>query len=203
MANTLLGLLAAALLAGCAAHPSTPPPTAAVTAPAPAPVGVAVLPASNHVSGRYPTSCRAVVLASGAVLPDRTCTPGAASAAVTQTNLSTTICRSGYAGSVRAPRGETSTVKRAAIRAYQVPATTPTARIELDHTVPLELGGSNDTSNLWPQPSDLPGTTYRNRKDTVEGHLHTAVCTGRVPLAKAQNAIALDWTTAEHAVGLQ
>jgi hypothetical protein len=57
--------------------------------------------------------------------------------------------------------------------------------------VPLELGGSNATSNLWLEPGSIP-----NPKDKVENRLHDQVCAGEISLAAAQQAIATDWTTA-------
>jgi len=78
--------------------------------------------------------------------------------------------------------------------AYHIPAS---ARSELDHLVPLELGGSNDITNLWPEVGRIP-----NPKDSVENALNHAVCDGRVRLTAAQNAIASDWLTAEARVGI-
>jgi hypothetical protein len=63
--------------------------------------------------------------------------------------------------------------------------------------VSLELGGANDVKNLWPEVGSLP-----NPKDKVENALHRAVCSGKVTLAAAQHAIATDWMTAEHSLGL-
>ena len=66
-----------------------------------------------------------------------------------------------------------------------------------DHLVPLELGGSNDATNLWQESLPTP-----NPKDKVENALNVAVCDGRVKLAAAQAAIATDWLTAEKKLGL-
>jgi hypothetical protein len=129
--------------------------------------------------------------------PDPKCTPGAASAAVTQDNLKTTICSSGYSTKVRPPRGETGTLKTTAMKAYGVPASAR-ATTQLDHLIPLEIGGSSDVANLWPQ-RDIKNYTA---KDHVEDRLHAAVCDGKVKLGAAQNAIAGDWTTALHKLGL-
>jgi len=70
-------------------------------------------------------------------------------------------------------------------------------RTELDHLVPLELGGSNDATNLWPEYPPTP-----NPKDKVEDMLNAAVCDGRITLAAAQDAIAADWLTAEKKLGI-
>jgi hypothetical protein len=59
----------------------------------------------------------------------------------------------------------------------------------IDHLVSLEVGGSNDISNLWPEPSD-----EAKRKDAVENNLHGAVCNGSMSLADAQAQIRTWWT---------
>lgn len=64
---------------------------------------------------------------------------------------------------------------------------------EVDHLIPLELGGSNDIKNLWPQPDDpRPGT---GEKDQLENTLHRLVCAGKIPLVEAQHCIAADWVS--------
>jgi hypothetical protein len=131
----------------------------------------------------------------GRQLPDSACTPGAIDPAVTQQNIHSTICRSGYTKTVRPPESETEHAKfDVAYPAYGVRHST---RSELDHLVSLELGGANDITNLWPEVGRQP-----NPKDAVENELHRAVCDGRVSLAAAQQAIATDWTTAESKLGL-
>jgi 5-methylcytosine-specific restriction endonuclease McrA len=62
---------------------------------------------------------------------------------------------------------------------------------ELDHLVPLELGGSNDMKNFWVETGRIP-----NPKDTVENRLHREVCTGKISLHTAQLDLAHNWTTA-------
>jgi hypothetical protein len=186
----------------------TSPVVPAGTAPADgltalAPVGgVTVLPASSHVTGLpYPSACTVRKAVNGDSLPDPTCNPGAASSATTQDNINSTICVSGYTAKIRPPVSETGPAKKAAMRAYGE-LSSQSRTTEYDHLVPLELGGSNSILNLWPEPSDLPGQGFRNKKDTVENDLKAAVCGGRVKLALAQNLIASDWTTAEHGAGL-
>jgi hypothetical protein len=61
--------------------------------------------------------------------------------------------------------------------------------------ISLELGGSNDIGNLWPQ-------SYRTEpwnahvKDKLEDRLHMLVCAGKLSLPDAQKAIAGDWISA-------
>lgn len=64
---------------------------------------------------------------------------------------------------------------------------------ELDHLVPLELGGADSLDNIWPQCGDF------RTKDKVETALHRAVCSGAVDLGQAQQAISEDW---QHALDL-
>ncbi len=134
-------------------------------------------------------------------LPDPRCTPGAVSPQVTQAEIGSTICRKGYAASVRPPEPVTDAEKIASAAAYGY---TGSFRIaEYDHLVPIELGGDpNDPANLWIEPNDLPGaTSTANGKDLLEGRLNHLVCSGRVSLSAAQQAIATDWVAAVHQYG--
>ncbi len=55
----------------------------------------------------------------------------------------------------------------------------------------LELGGSNNLTNLWPQPyRPAPGA---REKDVLENFLHRAVCGGAMTIEEAQRQIATDW----------
>lgn len=65
---------------------------------------------------------------------------------------------------------------------------------EIDHLIPLELGGSNDINNLWPQRYDLEWNAHV--KDSLETLLHKRVCSGNMSLREAQMAIAKNWIEA-------
>jgi hypothetical protein len=119
--------------------------------------------------------------------PDPTCTPGALNPAVTQSTIGSTICVSGYSESVRPSEHITDKEKLASMAAYS-DSGSPTG-LEYDHLVSLELGGAaNDPRNLWPEPGASP-----NPKDSVENALHRLVCSGEMPLARAQKIIAMGW----------
>ncbi len=159
--------------------------------------GIHIVSARSHVTDDVQLSSgqchvKAVDAASGKVLPDPACTPGAVDPGVTQSNLPQTICRSGYAASVRAPAAETDKAKQGSLRQY---GETPTKTTEYDHLISLELGGTNATSNLWPEPNAGTATGTTNPKDSVENQLHSALCSGAITLVDAQKAIATDWTT--------
>jgi len=144
----------------------------------------------GQVTGTVPATCHV----RPGPEPDPQCTPGAIDPAVTQQNISTTICRSGYTAKVRPSTGQTNKAKAALYKSYGIPSGDVS---ELDHLVSLELGGANDIKNLWPEVGSLP-----NPKDKVENDLHRAVCSGKVTLSAAQQAIATDWMTAEKVLGL-
>lgn len=68
---------------------------------------------------------------------------------------------------------------------------------ELDHLVPLELGGSDGMGNIWPEcgPDSVTlNQRYFKEKDHVENYLAEQVKSGRMPLQQAQSGIARDWT---------
>lgn len=80
--------------------------------------------------------------------------------------------------------------------AYRVTFPQPAGAYELDHLIPLELGGDNDNRNLWPQPAEpFPGF---NQKDELENVLHERVCSGAMSLFEAQRGIAADWVAMYH-----
>jgi hypothetical protein len=115
--------------------------------------------------------------------PDPSCTPGAVF------NVTAAqVCVSGYSRSVRdVTEGE----RRSVYAEYGLSYPQPDGAYEVDHLVPLELGGSNDIANLWPQPAQpVPGF---HQKDGLENYLHDQVCAGAMALADVQTAIASDW----------
>jgi hypothetical protein len=62
---------------------------------------------------------------------------------------------------------------------------------EIDHLISLELGGSNNALNLWPQ--SFSGSTNAHDKDKLENKLHSMVCSGQISLMQAQKEISTDW----------
>ena len=115
--------------------------------------------------------------------PDTACTPGD----IISTATKSQICQSGYASTVR---NVTTSTKNQAYRMYGITSRRP-GQYEVDHLVSLELGGSNDISNLWPEAaSPTPGF---HEKDKVENYLHNQVCNGAVSLQQAQIEIATNW----------
>ena len=65
---------------------------------------------------------------------------------------------------------------------------------ELDHLIPLSLGGTNDPDNLWPLPANKDiGPT---QKKELELKLHERVGAKTLKLKAAQDAIKKDWVKA-------
>jgi len=114
---------------------------------------------------------------------DFDCTPGAVIAGVTKDQ----VCTPGYATSVRnVPESE----KNAAYQEYGI-MSHYSGEYEVDHLISLELGGSNDIANLWPEAAEpQPGF---HEKDKVENYLHGQVCNGTISLQEAQLEISQHW----------
>lgn len=96
---------------------------------------------------------------------------------VNQATIHQTICVAGWSKSIRPPASYTHRIKR-----KLVPQGERLSGYELDHWIPLSLGGApSDPRNLVLQP-----WPEAKRKDRLETQLHRAVCSGRVSLRDAQ-----------------
>jgi hypothetical protein len=116
-------------------------------------------------------------------LQDAACTPGAILSNVTTSQ----VCTPGYASSVR---NVPQSVKAKVYAEYGITRHLP-GQYEVDHLVSLELGGSNDIANLWPEAaSPTPGF---HEKDKVENYLNQQVCAEKITLQQAQIEIATNW----------
>lgn len=117
-------------------------------------------------------------------LPDPACTPGAV-----MTKDLDVICH-------RATRGRRhveASVHRQAFTEYGYGFPQATGAFEVDHLIPLELGGDNAIENLWAEPANpKPGF---HQKDRVENYLHRQVCSGAMTIDAAQKIIASDWVS--------
>jgi hypothetical protein len=134
------------------------------------------------------------------VLPIATLTPGTTDTRVTPETITTTICVSGWSASVRPPTSVTDPIKTERIAAYGYDSASKTL-FELDHLIPLELGGGPaDVANLWPEPYD--GTDGARIKDNLENKLHDLICAGTTNLRAAQTCIAVDWIACAQDYGI-
>jgi 5-methylcytosine-specific restriction endonuclease McrA len=91
------------------------------------------------------------------------------------------LCVPGYTKKVRDVPAE---MKREVYEEYGVTSYGP-GDYEVDHLIPLELGGSNSIKNLWPE-SHRTSPWNAQVKDRLESKLHELVCSGRLDLKTAQ-----------------
>jgi len=115
-------------------------------------------------------------------LPDSTCTPGDV-----LTMDTSVICKTGYTEAVR---DVPISLKEQVFAEYGISYDLH-SNYEVDHLISLELGGSNDISNLWPESYSI--TNGARIKDKLENYLHSQVCSGDMTISEAQNEISGDW----------
>ncbi|MBI3793836.1 MAG: HNH endonuclease [Nitrospinae bacterium] len=116
--------------------------------------------------------------------PDSKLTPGSVDASAT----TETLCAITQFKAINAvdPAMEAEVFKRYEMNPKRWPCP-----CEVDHFIPLELGGSGDLDNLWPQPYHTD--VGARMKDSVEKRLHRELCAGSVSLERAQEIIKDDW----------
>ena len=178
--------------------PTTSPAVATTSPEPPTTVQAAVpTPASPHtVKNGY------------SVIPRHDLTPGARDGRVTQANIDKTICTDDWDDRNRPSASFTTPTKTKQIAAYGY-STYAIENFELDHLVPIELGGDPTAiPNLWPEPWEarrerlVPHGWGAETKNALESHLHRAVCAKEIPLAEAQQAVAGDWIAAAKRYGI-
>jgi hypothetical protein len=102
------------------------------------------------------------------------------------------VCQVGYSATVRKT---SDTLKARVYRAYGL-VNQAGLDFEIDHLVPLSLGGADTQKNLWPQ-SYLTMPWNAHVKDRLELYLHDQVCTKRtLTLLQAQRLFQNDWIKA-------
>lgn len=133
----------------------------------------------------------------GYPVPDPHCTPGGIDPSVTADVLRNRSWRTEWVRDCATSEEE----KHVTYRWYGIRAPHRNSGkrqvCELDHLVPLELGGADGLGNIWPEcgPSHtVLEDRYFKVKDRVENYLAGEVRTGRMSLVTAQRRIAADWT---------
>jgi hypothetical protein len=134
------------------------------------------------VRGAAAACALALPAVAAAQLPNTYNTPGA----TTKANAKE-ICAADYATSQKPASGwqKTTALERYGIRPE-------TFSGDLDHLVPVALGGSNDPDNLWPMRGKDEFTPAA--KAQLAERLKQMVCDGKLSLKDAQNAFKKDWT---------
>ncbi|HEX7590651.1 MAG TPA: hypothetical protein VF375_01765 [Candidatus Limnocylindrales bacterium] len=227
-------LLAAVLAGGCdvTTKTPTPAPTASPSPPATATTTASVKPTPTASAGSSPEatdaedespatdapgasftagpSGAAVATSSVAQVvrlpgePDPALTPGALNPSVTQANIHSTVCVSGWTATIRPPSSYTNKLKPQQIVQYGY-TDTSSSSYEEDHLISLQLGGApTDPRNLWPEPYSISlqsGQPAGARiKDVFETALKKKVCAGTMTLVEAQREIGMHWVHAYYGI---
>lgn len=170
-ASGLAALAVGLLCVSCASQPNA----AATSASPPAVPPSIVATSSTATAARIPA---------GIALPRLSLTPGESFVGVTAAE----VCTPGWSSR---HRNVASKQYREVYGEYGIRYPEPTGSYELDHLIPLELGGDNANANLWPEAaSPAPGF---HQKDALENALHAQVCDGALGLVAAQHEIASNW----------
>lgn len=131
---------------------------------------------------------------------DRRCTPGALNPAVSQSNIHQKICVPGWSATVRPPTTFTNRIKRQAMMNYGI--TAPAQTVELDHLIPISIGGfpgdahnptdPRNLAQLWPE--SWTGTPNAHTKDAMEHAVQAAICADRITLKQGQDQLLAKWS---------
>jgi len=119
----------------------------------------------------------------GVAYPNKDLTPGRIVPDITKER----VCASGYARHMRNKLSDKT--KLEVYRRYGIKK--DSKKFNIDHFIPLSLGGTNDIENLWVEPI-LKNAGWRE-KQYVETYLHRKVCSGEMSLQDAQERIQDDW----------
>lgn len=119
-------------------------------------------------------------------LPNHKRTPGAADPRLT----TKVLCARGF--TTKSIRDVSADLKKKVYASYQLTIGKKPCPCEVDHLISLELGGTNDQKNLWPQ-SYQTQPYNAHVKDRLENALHKLVCSGSISLKQAQHEISTDW----------
>jgi len=119
-------------------------------------------------------------------LPDSACTPG-------EVNPEATLEKLKDPEWIKAARDVSEKTKQEIYREYGI-TEHHKGEYEIDHLIPIELGGSNNKANLWPELAEpRPGF---HEKDELENYFHGVVKKGYLSLAGAQFVFATNWYSA-------
>lgn len=121
------------------------------------------------------------------IVPDPTLTPGA----VRTTNVGE-ICSTPTSQLRHWSRDRDDKI----MREYGLP-TGAHPSFEVDHLIPLCLGGADSDPNLWPEPRrSIEPVFNAERKDELEARMCSLACSGQLDVRQAQREISEDWTSA-------
>lgn len=163
---------------------AAPPTTTPVTTAPPSPTTPAI-DVGRTVLLKKQTKTRGCKLGA---LSDRRCSPGAYYTGLTKTVL----CSARFHTS--SVRHVTESEMHQVEVEYGLVPKEYGRTLEIDHIVSLELGGSNDIANLYPEEAKFAGHAPGYQvKDKLENKVHALVCSGAMRLRTAQRDIASNW----------
>lgn len=148
----------------------------------------------GQATNQRPGACN-MQLRNGFPVPDPSCTPGAFNPTITLAVIDDP------AFSTECIRDQATIPREKAITYSWYHLLRPVHNdgqdqiCELDHLVPLELGGADTLDNIWPQcgPNAVGlRERYFKIKDTVENYLTAMVKAGKMGLDVARKGIAID-----------
>lgn len=132
------------------------------------------------------------------LLPDTSVTPGAVNKEIVadltknhvlEDNVELNICAKGF--TTKAFRHTSEKLKKEVCKEYGATDCPNPSKGEIDHLIPLELGGQDVLANLWWQPAP----EYHVKDHQVEDKLKSIVCKGEMSLPEAQSCIRTDWVS--------
>jgi hypothetical protein len=112
--------------------------------------------------------------------PNKILTPG-----VILTMDSVFICNQGYLEKIR---NVPESLIEQVFKDYKIKYPPKNNTYVIDHWIALEVGGSNDKKNLWPQPYE-----DGQKKNKVEKYLYSRICNRTMNMSEAQSRIK-NWT---------
>lgn len=138
-------------------------------------------------------ACGAATYSESSGLPNIKLTPGAINPSVSQTNIRSTICVSGWTATVRPPVTYTNQLKYNQLHSgYNLNGDLNMKDYEEDHIVPLEVGGNPSSPlNLFPEPRNIRLGSYV--KDQLENRIHQLVCSGQLSLKAGRAVFLTNW----------
>ena len=80
----------------------------------------------------------------------------------------------------------------------------PHPEVEIDHLIPLGVGGADEDRNKWPEPRRAVEPTWNaEAKDRLEMKLYKMICAGDIDPVEEQAAFTDDWTDAYRKIRLR
>lgn len=139
------------------------------------------------------SACAAAPYSESSGLPNIKITPGLTNPEVTQGDIRSTICVSGWTATVRPPATYTNALKYHQLHSgYNLGGDLNMKHYEEDHIVPLEVGGHPSSPlNLFPEPRNIRLGAYL--KDQLENRIRELVCSGQLSLKVAQSIFLTNW----------